>query len=201
MRIFSFVLLSGLLVFSPMPGYSQSRTGYVTDMLVLTFRQGPGPSYPVIKTLESNTRLTILDEQEGYYKVRLSSGDTGWVDRQFVTFDTPKTQMIQQMKSEHAALKKQFAELSTAHAQLKDQMADLPGNAGDLRQEKEKNKHLEDRNQQLSLRIETLETESDTLFKTRMIKWFLAGFGVLLFGWILGQSVSGRHRKSRSLLD
>lgn len=201
MRVFSFLLLSGILIFSGVTGYSQSRIGYVTDMLVLTFRQGPGPSYPVIKTLESNTRLTLLDEQDGYYKARLSSGDTGWVDRQFVTFDTPKTEMIEKMEEEHAALKKQFAELSTANAQLKDRMADLPDNSKDLLQVKEKNKRLENENKQLSMRIENLEIESENLLKTSMIKWFLAGFGVMLFGWILGQTVSGRNRRSRSLLN
>jgi SH3 domain protein len=201
MRLFSFLLVSLILVFSTVAGYSQSRTGYVTDRLILTFRQGPGPSYPVVKTLESDTRMTLLDEQGGYYKVRLSSGDTGWVEQQFVTFDTPKSQIIQQMKQEHAALKKQFTELSTAHEQLKNKLATMSENTEDLYQVLEKNKRLEKENQQLAARVAALENESENLFKTRMIKWFLAGFGVIFIGWILGQTVSGRNRRQSSLLQ
>jgi SH3 domain protein len=200
MRKFFFIFISLNLVFSGVSGYAQSRTGYVTDMLILTFRQGPGPSYEVLKTLESNTRLTILEEQDGYFKVRLSSGDTGWVDKQFVSFDTPKTEIIETMKNEYADLKKQFDELSADHEQLKDKMAALSENSDDLFQTLQKNRDLEKKNTQLSLRIEQLENQPETLFKTGMIKWFLAGFGVILFGWILGQTVSGRSRRRSSLL-
>ncbi len=200
MRLFSFLLVSLILVFSTVAGYAQSRTGYVTDRLILTFRQGPGPSYPVLKTLESDTRMTLLDEQGGFYKVRLSSGDTGWVDQQFVTFDTPKSQVIQQAKEKHAALEKQFTELSTAHEQLKNKMAALSENTEDLYQVLEKNKRLENQNQQLTARVEKLEKDAENLFKTSMIKWFLAGFGVIVFGWILGQTISSRNRRQSSLL-
>ena len=200
MRIFFFICISLNLVLSGVSGYAQSRTGYVTDMLILTFRQGPGPSYEVLKTLESNTRLTILEEQGGYFKVRLSSGDTGWVDKQFVSFDTPKSEIIETMKNEYADLKKQFDVLSADHEQLKDKMTALSENSDDLFQTLQKNKDLEKKNTQLSLRIEQLDNQSETLFKTGMIKWFLAGFGVILFGWILGQTVSGRNRRRSSLL-
>ncbi len=200
MRLFFFLFISLSLFLGGVSGYTQSRIGYVTDMLILTFRQGPGPSYEVLKTLESNTRLTILDERDNYYKVRLSSGDTGWVDKQFVTFETPKAQIIETMTEEYAALEKQFNTLSETHKQLKDKMADLSENTDDLFQVLQKNKDLEKENTQLSLQVEQLEKKSATLFKTAMIKWFLAGFGVILVGWILGQTVSGRTRRRNSLL-
>jgi SH3 domain protein len=200
MRLFFFLFISLSLFLGGVSGYTQSRIGYVTDMLILTFRQGPGPSYEVLKTLESNTRLTILDERDNYYKVRLSSGDTGWVDKQFVTFETPKAQIIETMTEEYAALEKQFNTLSETHTQLKDKMADLSENTDDLFQVLQKNKDLEKENTQLSLQVEQLEKKSATLFKTAMIKWFLAGFGVILVGWILGQTVSGRTRRRNSLL-
>ena len=200
MRLFFFLFISLSLFLGGVSGYTQSRTGYVTDMLVLTFRQGPGPSYEVLKTLESNIRLTILDEKNNYYKVRLSSGDTGWVDKQFVTFETPKAQIIETMTDEYAALEKQFNTLSETHKQLKDKIAAMSENTDDLFQVLQKNKDLENENAQLSLQVEQLEKKSSTLFKTGMIKWFLAGFGVILVGWILGQTVSGRTRRRNSLL-
>jgi SH3 domain protein len=105
------------------------------------------------------------------------------------------------MKDEYAALEKQFNALSADHEQLKEKMADISGNTDDLFETLQKNKDLEKKNTQLSLRIEQLEKKSETLFKTGMIKWFLAGFGVILFGWILGQTVSGRNHRRNSLLS
>ena len=201
MRVFTFLSISLILVFSGMSALGQSRIGYVTDKLVLTFRQGPGSSYQVLKTLESDTRMTILDEQESYYQVRLSSGETGWVDKQFVTFDTPKTEIIEKLKEAHAALQKQFNALSADHEQLKEKMAAVSENSEDLYQVLQKNKRLVTENDALSMQVKKMEKESEQLFKTSMIKWFLAGFGVILFGWILGQTVSGRNRRRSSLLD
>ncbi len=235
---FTFAMIMTILWLG-VSAYAQARTGYVSDMLILTFRQGPGPSYQVLKTLESNTPLEILDEENGYYQVRLSSGETGWVDQQFVMFDTPKAQIIAQLEQEKQVLEKQLQELTAARDTLTNQAASRTG-AGqeeaaalkaalekaqeqnsiltdrlaasqkqyetleaaskDVTEIMEKNKTLEAQNKQLSRDITLLENASGQVLKTDMIKWFLAGFGVIFLGWILGQSVSSSRRKNNSLL-
>jgi SH3 domain protein len=235
---FTFAMIMTILWLG-VSAYAQARTGYVSDMLILTFRQGPGPSYQVLKTLESNTPLEILDEENGYYQVRLSSGETGWVDQQFVMFDTPKAQIIAQLEQEKQVLEKQLQELTAARDTLTNQAAARTG-AGqeeaaalkaalekaqeqnsiltdrlaasqkqyetleaaskDVTEIMEKNKTLEAQNKQLSRDITLLENASGQVLKTDMIKWFLAGFGVIFLGWILGQSVSSGRRKNNSLL-
>ncbi len=220
--------------------YAETRTGYVSDMLILTFRQGPGPSYPVLETLESNTPLTILGEENGYFNVQLSSGETGWVDKNFVMFDPPKTMIIEQLEQKIQVLQKQLQNLTAANETLKSrltsesssgqkaaadlktaleeaqkknnlltqqlaasqkQYAALAGNSEDVVEIMEKNKILEAQNDQLSRNIAQIEEQSGQVFKTGMIKWFLAGFGVIFFGWLLGQSVSSRKKKKNSLLS
>lgn len=219
--------------------HAETRTGYVSDMLILTFRQGPGPSYPVLETLESNTPLTILGEENGYFNVQLSSGETGWVDKQFVMFDPPKTMIIEQLEQKIQGLEKQLQDLTAANETLKSrltsetsagqkataslkaaleeaqkknsllteqlaasqkQYADLAAKSEDVVAVMEKNKILEAQNKELSRDIAQLEEQSGQVFKTGMIKWFLAGFGVIFFGWLLGQSVSSRKKKKSSLL-
>jgi SH3 domain protein len=177
-------------------------------MLILTLRQGPGPTHQVLKTLESNTPLTILEEENNYFKVQLSSGETGWVDKQFVMFDTPKTLIIENLEQEKAALEKQLNDLFAANDALKDQVASiqkqyaaLPDKSRDILRTIEKNELLEKQNQQLAKQVALLEDESGKLFKTGMIKWFLAGFAVIIIGWLIGRSVSGKSRKRNSLLD
>ncbi|MCF8091972.1 MAG: TIGR04211 family SH3 domain-containing protein [Desulfotignum sp.] len=201
MRVFSICFLTLVILCTGVFAYGQSSTGYVSDMLILTFRQGPGPSYQVLKTLESNTPLTILDEEGDYFKVQLSSGETGWVDKQFVTFDLPKTLIIEELKEENTALKKQLDDLKDQTASALKKYEALKERSGDVLQIIEENKALEKENKQLSQNLALLENESDHFFKDTMIKWFLAGFGVIFLGWLLGQRVSGRKRRPNSILD
>ena len=225
--------------FSIVPTYSQAQTGYVSDMLILTFRQGPGNSFQVLQTLKSDTPLTILEEDNGYYKVALTSGETGWVDKQFVVFELPKTKLIDALTQEKATLTAQLENLAKELEQLKAQLTIQESNQGekavametelkaameqneslssqlkesqtrystlsaqskDVLEIIEKNKMLDEQNIQLTNTLAQLETKTTHLFRTGMIKWFLAGVGVLLLGWIIGQSVSSKKRRSGSLL-
>ncbi|MBU0972959.1 MAG: TIGR04211 family SH3 domain-containing protein [Proteobacteria bacterium] len=227
-----------LLILS-VPGYSQARTGYVSDILILTFREGPGTSFSVLQTLKSNTPLTIQEEDNGYYKVMLDSGETGWVDKQFVVFETPKAMIIQALEKEKKALESQLETLTQEHELLKNQMTDQTSRQGEktiavennlmgalekakvlaaqlkesqtqyssLQEQSQnvleivaKNKDLAETNKHLSDALAQLENQTSHLFRTGMIKWFLAGVGVLLLGWIIGQSVSSKKRRSGSLL-
>lgn len=227
------------LLFLSVPTYSQARTGYVSDMLILTFRQGPGTSFSVLQTLKSNTPLRILEEDKGYFKVELSSGDTGWVDKQFIVFETPKTQIIEQLNQEKVALATKLETVSRSLDQLKAQLLAQESDQGEkatalgtsLKKTEDKNKALliqlkksqtnystlqaqsqnvlsvveknkafEKKNITISNKLAQLEKETRHMFRTGMIKWFLAGVGVLLLGWIIGQSVSSKKRGSGSLL-
>ncbi len=227
------------ILFLSIPTYSQARTGYVSDMLILTFRQGPGTSFSVLQALKSNTPLTILEEDKGYFKVALLSGETGWVDKQFVVFETPKPQIIEQLNQDNAALKAKLETVSSSLDQLKTQLAAQESGQGEttavletsfkeaedqntalLAQLKEsqtnystlqaqsqniiavveKNKILEKKNITLSTKLAQFEKETRHMFRAGMIKWFLAGVGVLLLGWIIGQSVSSKKGRSSSLL-
>ena len=217
-----------------------ARTAYVSDMLILTFREGPGTSYPVLKSLKSNTPVTIIEESNGYLKVELTSGEQGWVDEKFIMTETPKTliiaqlnrekatlekkiealtgdsdqykielesqkkaaedrvdaltEQLEQSKKENHALSKTLKKLETDFSALKTASADVTGTL-------KENKRLKAENKTLSDTIEQLENDTRHMFRTGMIKWFLAGVGVLLLGWIFGHSMSSKRRQSSSLLD
>jgi len=233
--IWAAALLIGLAA-----SYSQAQTAYVSDMLILTFREGPGTNHSVLQTLKSGTPLTILEEENGFYKVALLSGVQGWVDKQFVVFETPKTLVIEKLNREKAELENQIKLLAETSNSFKDKLTTQKTVAGEttsdlqtllsrIQQENKRlntqlkkaeddfkrlteaskdvtgtlalNKGLIAENRKLSSEITRLEKETTHLFRTGMIKWFLAGVGVLLLGWIIGQSVSSKRRSSGSLLD
>jgi len=218
---------------------SFAQTGWVSDMLLLTFRQGPGNNYNVIKTLKSNTEVTILGEENGFYNVELQSQEHGWVDKKFIVFDRPKAIIISQLKQENenyakkieslelmnqewqnkfATLESEFSQKSselesslksalndkeimdTSLSQSKEAYTVLINQSTNLKKTIEENKTLKQENQTISKSLEILKNKNKGQFKVAMIKWFLAGVGVLLLGWIIGQSVSKKKSQSGSLL-
>lgn len=229
-----FIIITGLF-----PQISSAKTGYVSDMLFLTFRQGPGSSYPVEKTLMSNTPVVVLEERSGFYKVELESKEVGWVDKNFIIFTLPKTLMINKLEKENKSLSNKIMELQSSVGELQDELSSVQQNYSQTKEKVEislktaldeknkttnmlsdtqgeddtltrqskniqkivkENKVLKEQTQALSEELEIIKEKSKNLFKTGMIKWFLTGSGVLLLGWIIGQSVSSRKQKSSSLL-
>jgi SH3 domain protein len=107
-RLLIHLLMWGMII-CLLPLTASARTGYVSDMIILTFRQGPGNSYPVLKTLKSDTPVSILEDKNGFYKVELQSKEMGWVDKKFIVFELPRTYIIDQLKKENKALSKKIS--------------------------------------------------------------------------------------------
>lgn len=175
-----------------------AQTAYVSDMLILTLRQGPGPDYPVISSLKSDTPLTILEESKNYLKVKLSSGEQGWVHKNYVVTDPPKSIIIDQLKQENAALEDKIRALTEQAGQKDIALKTAATGVDDILKE---NKRLKTRNASLSATLAQQKKNNAFIFKTGIIKWFLAGVGVLLLGWMTGRSISSRQGGSGSLLD
>ena len=62
------------------------KTGKVTTD-VLNVRSGAGTSYSVVKQITKNTKVTILDSKDGWYKIKLSDGTIGWASASFIKID------------------------------------------------------------------------------------------------------------------
>ncbi len=99
-----------------------AETGYVSDMLILTMRDGPGKSYSVLNTLRSNTAIEILETKDKYYRVRTPDGEVGWVSSQYITFDIPLTVTIERLEKKIAALEKENQRITQEHAPIQKSM-------------------------------------------------------------------------------
>ena len=211
---FPFIIF--VMIICLFPQLVLAKTGYVSDMLMLTFRQGPGTSYAVTKTLKSNTPVSILEEKNEFYKVELQSKEIGWVDKNFIVFELPKIFILDQLKQENELLKDKILKLESLTQTLEDKIlsqktdnsqktkASSPFSDNRVKYDTliKENKMYQEKNSIFSKEIELLKKKNKNLFKTDMIKWFLTGVGVLLLGWIIGQSVFSKKQQSRSsLLD
>ena len=217
----------------------QEEKGYVSDMLLLTVRKGPGNNYNVIRTIRSDTPVYILEKEDRYARVRLEDGTTGWVESQYITFEPPESQTIAKLETRVETLQARVEELSMEKEPLQEKMAgmkeeyeeeiknieaelktvkkekaeaeselakiekkynELVDQSENVTQAFEENKMLKERTASLSQKLERLERENKNLLKTGMIKWFLAGAGVLFLGWLAGKSISKSKRKSSGRL-
>jgi len=217
-----FYFIIFIIILCLFPQLIWARTGYVSDRLILNFRQGPDNVSPVIQGLKSDTPVFILEENNEFYKIELESKEIGWVAKKFIVFELPKTLIIDQLTKENNDLKDKISKLSIRETDLKKDEGNLPSDqdikSNDLIENNEniqeiiqKNQMYQKENLALSKELELLKKKNDSLknngslknndpLKIGMIKWFFSGVGVLLIGWIIGQSVSSKKRKSNSSL-
>ena len=117
MRKAMLILLLGLFVLPT--GRAIAATQYVSDQLMITLRTGEGDQYRILKMLKAGTPLEILQEgTKGHLFVRTPDGTEGWVQKQFLTTETPKPIVIARLEKERERLRAQVEKLETRQVEL-----------------------------------------------------------------------------------
>ena len=216
------VIFSWVLLFSA--GSACADTRYVVDQLVITLRAGMGNQYKVITTLKTDASMEVLSDQDNYLYVRLADGTEGYVLQQYVTKKSPRSLIIKQLRNKAQILTDELAhqtELANGAtseveslSQKLDQTIKKSTNNEELLatsqaafndlQVKAENVVIID-TERLNLKqqlgeanaeLDLLRQDNDAMLKTAMIKWFVAGGGVMFFGWVAGKF---SRKKKRSL--
>jgi SH3 domain protein len=94
-------------------------TQYVSDKLIITMREGAGGEYKIIKSLKTGTPVEVLEETGAYYKVQTKDGKEGWVLKQYMTADIPKTLIISGLRKEIEKLKDGIEKLNMERDAIK----------------------------------------------------------------------------------
>ena len=106
MRHFSIILALLIITSSVIVPSAEADTRYVGDQLIITLRQGKSTKHKIIKTLETGTPVEVLEEDSSYLRIRTSDGTEGYVLRQYISSNPPKTQRIDELEIEKSALQK-----------------------------------------------------------------------------------------------
>ncbi|MBF0259626.1 MAG: TIGR04211 family SH3 domain-containing protein [Desulfamplus sp.] len=128
-------ILSFFLYASVIPLLS-AETGYVSDMLILSIKEGPGRQYNTIKTLRSNTPVEILETKERFLKIKTEEGDIGWVESQYITHEIPKVILIKELTEKIALLESKANNLENGQANSSENSL-IDKKADDTRKENE----------------------------------------------------------------
>lgn len=186
---------------------AQARTVWVDDKLYLPVRAGAGTQYRIIENaLPSGTPLEVLEDGDGYTRVRTPKGTEGWVASQYLS-KTPiardrlkaVSQELEKAQAELARLREQLKQVTDERNALKNSEASLAGRSESLQEElqriksiaadainlDQRNRELSAENQKLRNDLEVLTAENERLEASREYDFMLLGAGLVFAGVLL----------------
>jgi SH3 domain protein len=192
---------------------AHADTQYVSDMLVLTIRDNSDNDANILGYLKTADPVEVLETGNRFMRIRTKEGLEGWVQKNFISTGKPKSIIIKEMKNEISQLKAKIgefennrdADLNEIRASSQDdklKIEQLTVKYNNLLKESKtkvaaltgKRDRLKAINRKLNIEVDNLSQDLNSNPKTKRIKFFLAGAGVLLLGFFLG--LSSKRKKS-----
>ena len=189
---------------------------YVSDILKLTLRTGPSIENKIIAVIESGQMMEVIQYGDEWSKVRLPSGKEGWVLSRYLTTDETNNIKLERLETMHNNLTIQAAELLEENNRLKTENTRLSTEfkAGQKELVKTKSDYealkaesaefltikanynrAASQLAEQTARAKQLEEQLSSLEMNTYIKWFLAGSGVLIVGFLIGFSTKRQRRR------
>jgi len=214
------LLITGVITLFFVTTMAHAETRYVTDKMQITFRTGPGTDRKIISLLGSGQAVVFLQPEGEWAKVSLQNGKEGWVLQQYLSAEVPCririkdiSQALEGLKAEQEALQKTNQQMEADKAKLATDLKKTRQELAKTKQSYEKLKkdavgflELKARHDKTVERLSTQTQKANALdqdltktLKKQNIRWFLAGAGILLFGFIMGFS-SKKQKRHSSLL-
>jgi len=218
MQLTRMVLIGIFLTFLPNSGFAE--TNYISDVLKVTVRRGPSTEYKILAIAESGQRAEILKRGEDWTLVKLDNEKEGYVKTRYLVPSPTYKIQFEQMQDKQKTLSQQANSLLEENTQLKDEnkklisslknteksLTKLDGDFKDLKAGsaefltlKTKYKKVSEQLAEQTKKADRLDKELSKVELNQYIKWFLAGSGVLLVGFIVGFSAK-RQRRRPSLI-
>jgi SH3 domain protein len=189
---------------------------YVSDILKLTLRTGPSIENKIISVLESGQMMEVVEFGDEWSRVQLPNGKEGWVLSRYLTTNETNNIKLQRLETKHKNLMIQSAELLEENNRLKEenkkfstqfktnqkQLAKtqtdyeaLKAEAAEFLTLKTNYERAASELAEQTAKAQKLEEQLSSLEMNTYIKWFLAGSGVLIVGFIIGFSTKRQRRR------
>lgn len=200
----------------------EQKTMYVNDILYIAVRSAPSEQAEALDVVPSGTKMATLETTEDgkFVRVRLESGEEGWVLQRFLT-DEPIARerleaaqaRIERLQTENERQRNELAAVRSERGELDEQTTDLQRRVEELTQELERVKAisaeavaLDQENRRLTAELEiarnarreaeqAAENARTRLYTTAGIAAVL-GLGI---GFYIGYTPVRRDKKWRQL--
>lgn len=209
--------LISLLVGSVLSASASAVTVYVSDIQFVAIREGQDNSTRAVERgIKSGTPLEVLEQSNGYSKVRTPNGAEGWVADYYLSDDMVTrdqleelqkrlTTAIQRRNNINNELKESQAEaqaLLNTQTELQQENQALKAQLEDVQSIAEKAEIIVSQNDTVTYQIESLkqqaniaEQTSQQLQNSHQQKWFMIGAATLFGGLLLGTLLPLLRRK------
>jgi SH3 domain protein len=88
-----------------------AETRYISDQLVVSLREQPQNGSETIVYLKTDTPVEVLEVGEQYIHVKTTNGEVGYIQKSYLTEETPKATVISRLTRENEGLKERIREL------------------------------------------------------------------------------------------
>jgi SH3 domain protein len=192
------------------------ETMYVSDNLKLTLRTGPSIENKIIAVIESGQMMEVIKFGDEWSQVQLPNGKQGWVLSRYLTTDETNGIKLQRLETMHKNLMIQAAELLEENNRLKTEntrlSTEFEANQKQLAKTQTEHEALKAEAAEFltlkanynraasqlaeqTAKAKQLEGQLSSLEMNTYIKWFLAGSGVLIIGFLIGFSTKRQRRR------
>ena len=211
-------VLLALLLLGPVSAFA--ATLYISDQLTVPLRRGPSNNHKIINAaLPSGLALVVLGEDTaaGFTQVRTPNGTEGWVPTQYLVSQPVAKDRLAAANKRIEALEAQLKSIRENYQDVRGARSEIEGRASELSKENqrlqtelaeirrvsataiaqyEENKQLKSDNTSLQTQVAQLTQRVTSLERNIMLRWMLAGGGLVLAGFILGAWIKSRPKRS-----
>jgi len=199
---------------------AQTATRYVTDRTQVELRRGPSTEYRILRYLEAGDRVEVLEQNEGFSRVKVGDQDTeGWIpsasliaepiardrlaaaERTATTARERATALEEQnrgLERDLTATRAELEQTKASHGTVSRELADIRTASANVVKLHDDNASLQQRLVQRDLEVEQLTAENGRLAARSNQNWFVIGALVMLGGIVVGLVAPSLRRKRRS---
>lgn len=228
-----YLFFIGLMLFTalfllPVTSIGQTKNGskkgkttqYVSDNVAITLRSGKTNQHRIIRSLDSGTKLRVLETDKTHARVKTPDGTVGWVMKRYLVNEPVARTILPPIKKKLAKLETKYSELRKKHKEiikernelaviaskyekLESKYTEVSDEANRLSKIASESDQIYQENQSLTRNNASLEAQKDMLMNE--IKelqngndklWFLTGAGVIFLGILIGAMLA-RTRKTK----
>jgi len=195
---------------------AHAETMYVSNIVKITLRTGPGTDHKILRMLPSGQQVDILSKEGDWSYVRLPEGLEGWLLARFISAEKPSSLILKALEKEHQTLLGEAERLQTENkdlamensgltaelAEVKERLAGVSKEFQTLKKESTDFLSLKSQYEKTNAALEEETRKAQVLHDLlleRNIYLGLSGAGVLLLGFIIGLSTRKNKRRSSLL--
>jgi SH3 domain protein len=182
----------------------------------VALRKAQANNARLVATAPLGEQVDLLQAGTEWSQVRRRDGTEGWVrTRQLSAVPLLPVELLetepgkevdlqarmQAWSEENNRLKKQVAACTNERTALAEKHEALAADPNGVVQAREALAEAQLQVEELQQKLAAAQIEATVLRKNESIKWFLAGTGVLLAGWLLGRLGGSGRKKKPSLLS